>query len=142
MCRLAILLLSISCALASLSCSSYSGGLVKTASLADEAGATGTLHTIALAQQSYSVSNSGSYATFQQLSDIGLLDSRFSAEKPSIKDYVFTMDAGKDGSGFYYKINADPKPGVPSGRHFYLDSSSDKLHVNPTQAASATDPEY
>jgi hypothetical protein len=141
--RLAILTLATGLLLTTLSCSTYSSGLQKSLVFADEAAATGTLRAVAIAQQSYSATNSGSYGTFQELVGAGFLDSRFGSEKPTIKDYAFAMETGKDASGFYYKCTADPtKVGGQAGRHFYVDSSSTALHVNATQTASATDPEY
>lgn len=141
--RLALLVIAIGCLLTNLSCSTYSSGLQKSLVFADEAAATGILRTVALAQQSYSATNNGSYGTFQELAAAGFLDSRFTADKPAIKDYAFTMEAGQDAGGYYYKCTADPtKTGEQGGRHFYIDSSAATLHVNATQIASATDPEY
>ncbi|HSS21832.1 MAG TPA: hypothetical protein VLL54_17295 [Pyrinomonadaceae bacterium] len=139
--RLTTLALTILCLLTTLSCQSYSSGLEKTVAVADETAVTGTLHTIALAQQSYATANSGAYGTFAELAAGGFLDSRFSAEKPRIKDYAFTMEVGKDAGGPSYKCSADPSDSaVRPGRHFQIDSTSDKVHVNPTQPASASDP--
>lgn len=142
--RLALLMMAVGCLLTNLSCSTYSSGLQKSLVFADEAAATGILRTVALAQQSYSATNNGSYGTFPELAAAGFLDSRFSTEKPTIKDYAFTMEAGKDASGgYYYRCTADPtKTGEQAGRHFYVDSTAAALHVNPTRTASATDPEF
>jgi hypothetical protein len=139
--RFAALTLTVLMGAAALSCQSYSTGLQQSLARADEAAATGALHTIALAQQTYAATNSGNYATFQQLAAGGFLDSRFNTDKPALKDYVLTMEAGVGAAGPFYKCHADPtNTGPQAGRHFYLDSSSDVLHVNATQAASASDP--
>jgi hypothetical protein len=128
--------------LVSLSCQSYSTGLQKSVVVTDETAATGVLRTVALAQQSYSAMNNGKFGTFQELSANGFLDSRFNSDKPTIKDYSFAMDVGQDASGPFYKCTADPtNTGTQGGRHFYIDSSSAKVHVNATQTASVTDPE-
>jgi Tfp pilus assembly protein PilE len=126
--------------LASLACQSYSTGLQQGVARADETAATGALHAIAVAQQTYAISNVGNYGTFQQLVAGGYLDSRFNSDKPALKDYVLTMEVGSAAPGPFYKCNADPAGAGPQGRHFYTDSSSSALHFNPTQPASASDP--
>ncbi|MEP6818780.1 MAG: hypothetical protein ABJA18_04545 [bacterium] len=125
--------------LASLSCQNYSAGLEKTVARADETSAMGALHAVAVAQQTYSITNGGNYGTFPQLCAGGYLDSRFNSDKPALKDYVLTMEVGNSQDSLY-KINADPAGDGPQGRHFYIDSSSSALHVNPSQSASASDP--
>ena len=70
--------------LASLSCQNYSSGLQQSVTRADETVATGALRTIAVAQQTYSVTNEGNYGTFPQLSAAGYLDERFNADKPAL----------------------------------------------------------
>lgn len=137
--RLTFLALPIVLLLAMTSCQTYSSGLQKGLAVADEAAATGVLRTVALAQQSYSATNNGAFATFPELAASGFLDSRFNSDKPAIKDYAFTMEVTKDS----YKCGADPtNTGAHPGRHFYIDSTSGAVHVNATQPASASDPEF
>ena len=138
--RLALLGTALLMCLTSLSCQDYSSGLQKTVTRADETVATGTLRTIALAQQTYSVTNGGDYGSFQQLVAGGYLDNRFNSDKPALKNYVLTMEVTKGAQGPFYTCNADPAGEGPQGRHFYMDSRSNALHVNPTQVASASDP--
>ena len=126
--------------LASLSCQSYSSGLQQSVARADETAATAALRTIAIVQQTYSLSNGGNYGTFQQLAAGGYLDSRFNSDKPALKNYVLTMEVGSGHEGPYYSCNADPAGDGPQGRHFYMDWRSNALHVNPTQPASVGDP--
>ncbi len=120
-------------------CQTYTTGLKQDVARANELAAMAALHAIALAQQTYSVSNGGKYGTLQQLVEGGFLDPNISnAEK---KDYVFTVAVGqKPGSAGeeFYSCNADPKD--KPGRHFYIDSTSRGVHVNPTQPATSTDP--
>ena len=142
--RFAVLATAILICLAALACQSYSTGLQQSVTRVDETVATGTLRTIASAQQTYSVSNGGNYGTFQQLFDGDYLDSRFKSDNPAvqtrqIKDYVLTMTVGSDSGGPYYRCNADPA-GPKEGRHFYVDSTANALHSNATQPASASDP--
>jgi hypothetical protein len=129
-----------SACLISFACQNYSTGLQQSVARADEAVATGALRTIATAQQTYAISNGGGYGTFQQLCAGGYLDSRFNFEKPVLKDYVLTMDAGSNSDGPYFRTNAEPSgTGPQSGRHFYIDQTAE-LRVNPTAPASLADP--
>ena len=120
-----------------LSCQTYTTGLKQSVARADETSAIGAMKTIATAQQIYSLSHDGTYASFQQLCDAGLLDARFNAANPEVNNYAFTMEAG----GNSYSINADPaSSGEKGGRHLYMDSSGPLVHVNATQPATAKDP--
>ena len=74
-----------------LACKSYTAGLQQSVTQVDETVAITALHTIALAQRTYSVSNGGSYGTFEQLVQSGYLDSRFKGDKPKMKGYVLQM---------------------------------------------------
>ena len=144
MSRFAGLALTVLICVASPSCQNYSTGLQQSVTRVDETVATGTLRTISAAQQTYSVSNGGSYGTFQQLYEGDYLDLRFKSDNPAvqtrqIKDYVLTMAVGSDSGGPYYRCNADPVA-PKEGRHFYIDSSASALRANPTQPASASDP--
>jgi len=142
--RFAPLTLTLLICIASFSCQSYTSGLQKSLARADETAATGSLRTIAVAQKTYTVTSGGDYATFQQLSEGGYLDSRFNSDKPAIKDYVLSMTVTPKAAGQaegFYSCNADPTgAGEQAGRHFYIDSTSSGLHVNPTAPATANDP--
>jgi Tfp pilus assembly protein PilE len=119
-------------------CQTYTTGLKQDVARANELSAMAALHAIALAQQTYSVSNGGKYGTLQQLVEGQFLDPSISRPE---KDYVFTVAVGqKPGSAAeeFYTCNADPKD--KPGRHFYIDSTSRDVHVNPTQPATASDP--
>ena len=126
---------------ATVGCKEYSTGLEKSSSRADETSAIATLRTIAQAQTTYSISNAGQYASFEQLVELGLLDSRFNHSTPEYHGYVFSLHttASIDGTGFY-SCNADPAATSPhGGRHFYIDSTSSDIRVNPTQPATSKD---
>jgi Tfp pilus assembly protein PilE len=134
----------LSTCLGALACQSYTSGLQKSTTMADETAAISAIHTVATAERMYSISNSGSYATFQQLVKGGSLDARFDTEAPKIKGYVLSMTitpraAGTEEDSF--TINADPEATGPQagGRHFFTDSSG-MIHVNPSQPATASDP--
>ena len=135
-----LLVVVILVALNSIACQSYSTGLQQSVARADETAATGALRTIATAQQTYAVTNGGSYGSFPQLCAGGYLDGRFNSEKPVLKEYVLMMDTGTDGNGPYFHSIAEPTgTGPQAGRHFYIDQTS-ILRVNPNQAASGADP--
>ena len=128
--------------LATLNCQSYTTGLQQGAARADETAALSTLRTIARAQTAYSISNPGDYGSFEQLVTGGYLDQRFNSNEPKLYGYVFTMSVSpkSDSREGSYGLNADPDPTLKaSGRHFYVDSGSADVHVNPNQRASASD---
>jgi Tfp pilus assembly protein PilE len=140
--RFAVVALTILICIASLSCQSYSTGLQQSVARADETAAKAALHTIAVAQQTYSVSNGGDFGTFQQLCEAGYLDARFNSSQPVVKDYVLTMEVGRESEGPFYNCHADPVgTSAQTGRHFYVDAST-VLRVNPSQPATASDPVY
>jgi len=121
------------CCGAVLACKSYTSGLQQSVTRADETAGIAALHTISVAQRTYSTSNGGSYGTFEQLVGGGYLDSRFSSDKPNVRGYVLSMTVTSESEGSRYAVNADPEGAGPqaAGRHFYLNSS---------QPASASDP--
>src|ERR1051325_715936 len=125
-----------------LSCQNYTSGLVQTAGRADEAVVLSNLHSITAAENAYNLSNC-SYGTFEQLTNGGFLDSRFQGERPSLNQYSYTVtvtEKSADAATASYSCNADhERTGDRAGRHFYIDSTSNNIHVNATQPASATD---
>ena len=137
--RLLVFLLLICFALTG--CKKYSSGLQKSASRADETSAIATLRTIAQAEMGYTITNPGSYASFPQLVEAGLLDSRFNQSNPEYHGYVFTLNINPSnldpGS---YSCNADPASTSPhGGRHYYVDSISQDIRVNPSRPATKDD---
>jgi Tfp pilus assembly protein PilE len=119
-------------------CQTYTTGLKQDVARANELAAMASLHAIALAQQTYSISNGGKYGTLQQLVEGSFLDPTITNSDK--KDYVFTMNAGQKAGEEFYSCNADPKD--KPGRHFYIDSTSRDVHVNQTQPATASDPSH
>ncbi|HVQ39398.1 MAG TPA: hypothetical protein VMS31_17805 [Pyrinomonadaceae bacterium] len=123
-------------------CQTYTTTMKQSVARANETSAIAILRSIALAQQTYSLSNSGKYGTFQQLVEGGYLDSSINPASPEVKDYLLSMEVGDKQGLEFYSCKADPKGGEMAGRHFYIDSTSRELHVNPTQPATASDPTY
>ena len=123
-------------------CQSYEKGLEQSVARADETSTIAFLRAIALAERTYSLTNSGEYGTLKQLADGGFLDGRYAGEKP-LKDYVVTLVVTPKAPGTpegSYVCNADPeKPGERLGKYFYVDSSSTYIHFNDTQPATASD---
>lgn len=145
MSRFAVLGLTVLISMASLSCQTYSTGLQQSLVRADETAAIAALHSIAVAEQTYSIGNGGKYGTLQELRDAGYLDARFNAANGGVKDYSLTINTNPQSSeaAASFSCNADPSnSGTQAGRHFYIDSASSAIHVNPTQPATATDPTY
>ncbi len=123
-------------------CKDYSTGLQQSSGRADETSAIATLRTLAQAQSTYSISNAGHFATFEQLVEGGFLDSRFHHTKPTLHGYIFTLEVtpATDQTPGSYTCNADPDPTSPAGgRHFYIDSNSHDIRMNPTQPATSGD---
>jgi hypothetical protein len=111
----------------------------KAVGAADEGSAIQALRTIASAQtQAKAMRNS--YASFDTLVQLGFLDTRFAGETPNLRGYRFSMAANES----QFAVNADPQVTENSpttgSRHFYLDSSANAIHVNPTEPATKQDP--
>ena len=123
-------------------CQTYSSGLQQSVTRADETAALAALHNIALAEKTYTVTNNGDFATLKQLVDGNFLDARYAGDKP-VKDYIITCNVTSKSSGSpegSYSCNADPdRAGERVGRHLYIDSTTDGIHVNETQPATAAD---
>ena len=120
-------------------CQNYTSGLQQSVVRADETAALALIRTISMAEKTYSLSHEGEYATLQQLVDAGFLDARYAGAKP-LKDYVITLRVTPGGPAGSYSCNVDPdKVGERVGRHFYVESTTDGIHVNDSQPASATD---
>jgi hypothetical protein len=144
MLRFAILALLTLTALASLACTSYTTGLQKTVARADETAIVAALHSVFVAQQTYSISNSGNFGSLEQLREGSYLDERLSSPN-GLKNYSLTIDA-KPQSGAAaasFSCNADPtNTGPQAGRHFYINSMSEAIHVNADRPATVEDPVY
>jgi hypothetical protein len=135
-------LLIVVCFVAFAGCQKYTSGLVQSAGRADEAVVLSNLRSIIVAETSYNLST-GSYGTFEQLTNGGYLDARFKGERPKLSEYAYAItlpENSGDTGATSYRCNADPeRAGDRAGRHFYVDSTSNDIHVNATQPASATD---
>jgi hypothetical protein len=129
------------CAFA-LACSSGNPGLgayPKAVSAVDETAAIQTLRTIATAEAQMRATR-GVYGGFDALVAAGFLDQRFSGDTPNLRGYRFALKATESD----FAVNADPNTTdsqpTTGGRHFYLDSSDNVVHVNAGQQAAKNDP--
>ena len=136
--RATLLLMLFLCA-GSLSCQTYQSGLQEGITRVDDTAVVAALRTISVAQRTYSVTNGGEFATLEQLVQGGFLDSRFKSGNP-VNDYNFQLVVkGSSSSGTAsFSCNADPVDSK-AGRHFYIDSTSNQIHVNSNKTASASD---
>lgn len=108
----------------------------------NEAAAQQNLKTIAAVEIQYYNTHSRTFGTLDQLIKEEMLSSKFSGNPPAADGYVFILrltpkTSGQSGS---YVLNADPQSAATGGKHFYIDSTSPTIRVNPDQPAGATDP--
>ncbi|HEY0407010.1 MAG TPA: hypothetical protein VGC89_14855 [Pyrinomonadaceae bacterium] len=120
----------------------------QTTTAVDENGAVRTLGVISKAQLQYSITNGGEYGMFEDLARSGLLDSRFAGHTPEMAGYVYTIKLApaSGGQAAMFAVFADPKTPISGvqtkGRHLYMDSTSNVIHANASQQASASDPAF
>ncbi|MGH9932146.1 MAG: prepilin-type N-terminal cleavage/methylation domain-containing protein [Pyrinomonadaceae bacterium] len=114
---------------------------------ANEAAAIKTLRTIGEQQMLfYNSHQRTTFGTFDEMLKENMLDTRFAGTTPVVEGYVFQMRVIPKSTSTQpgYAVNADPQvtEGVSATgkNHFYFDSDSNTIHVNPTQPASASDP--
>ena len=114
---------------------------------ANEAAAVKTLRSIAEQQMLYyNAHQRSAFGTFEEMRKEDLLDSRFDGTTPVVDGYVYTMKIIPKSTTQQpgYTINADPQVASGSGatgkNHYYVDSDSNTIHVNPEQPAGPSDP--
>jgi len=114
---------------------------------ANEAAAIKTLRTIAEQQMLfYNSHQRTSFGTFDEMLKENMLDTRFAGTTPVVEGYLFQMRVIPKSTSTQpgYAVNADPQVtegvGATGKNHFYVDSDSNTIHVNPTQPATISDP--
>lgn len=114
---------------------------------ANEAAAIKTLRTISEQQMLfYNSHQRTTFGSFDEMLKENMLDTRFAGTTPVVEGYVFAMRVIPKSTTTQpgYAVNADPQVtegvGATGKNHFYLDSDSNTIHVNPTQPATVTDP--
>jgi type II secretory pathway pseudopilin PulG len=108
----------------------------------NEAATIQNLKTIAAVEVQYYNTHSRTFGTFHQLIAEQMLTAKFAADPPTPDGYTLRLDVQPKTSGqsSSFTLNADPKSDDPMGRHFYIDSTSSTIHVNPDQPAGPADP--
>jgi hypothetical protein len=137
---LSMLLIMVGILLVSCSSGNSPGGLYpKSVSAADEISAIQNLRAIATAQGQLRAGR-GNYGNYDALVQAGFLDQILSADEPYLRGYRFTIKVTESD----FSVNADPhlteSQTTSGGRHFYLESSDNAVHVNTGQPASKGDP--
>lgn len=108
----------------------------------NEAATLQDLKTIAAVEIQYYNTHNRTFGTLDQLIKEQMLTSKFSGNPPVADGYFFRLNIMPRTSAqpASYTLNADPQSTATGQNHFYLDSTSATIHVNPNQPAGATDP--
>jgi type II secretory pathway pseudopilin PulG len=108
----------------------------------DEAATIQNMKTIAAVEIQYYNTHKRSFGTFEQLTREQMLTSKFSGDPPSTDGYIFTLKVTLSTSNqpSSYTLNAEPRSSQTGRNHFYADSTSASIHVNPDQPAGVADP--
>jgi type II secretory pathway pseudopilin PulG len=106
----------------------------------NEAATIQNIKTIAAVEIEYYNAHNRSFGTFEQLIAEQMLSSKYASQ--GVDSYVFTLKVVPRASSRLssYTLNCDPVSENTGRSHFYLDSTSATIHVNPDQIASANDP--
>ncbi len=113
---------------------------------ANETAAIGTLKSISTNQRTFFNSKRRYAESFDEMREFGALDGRFSGDTPAVDGFTFkmTVTPRTPTAPPTYIINADPLEGgalsPSSDNHYYIDSSSESIHISEERAATATDP--
>jgi Tfp pilus assembly protein PilE len=108
----------------------------------NEAATAQDLKTIAAVETQYYNTHNRIFGTLDQMIKENMLTSKFSGNPPATDGYVFKLSLTPKtvGQPSSYTLNADPLSASSGKKHFYIDSNSPALHVNPDRPASADDP--
>ena len=108
----------------------------------NEAATQQNLKTIAAVEIQYYNTHSRTFGTLDQLIKEEMLSSKFSGKSPMADGYVLSLSVTqKTGSQpSSYTLNADPLSASTGKKHFYIDSESPTIHVNPERTARPNDP--
>lgn len=108
----------------------------------NEAATMQNMKTIAAVEIQYYNTHKQTFGTFDQLTREQMLTSKFSGDPVVADGYVLTLKvaAGSPDHKSFYALNADPQSASTGKNHFYIDSASESIHVNPDQPAGASDP--
>jgi hypothetical protein len=96
------------------------------------------LKTIAVVELQYFYSHRRTFGTFDELVKEQLLSRKFAGNPVTTDGYVLTLTVTSEPAAF--SINANPLSAFEGKKHFYLDSVSREIHVNPEKPAGPNDP--
>lgn len=103
----------------------------------NEAATRQNLKTIAVVETQYFNTHKSTFGTFDQLIKEQMLSSKF-ASNP-VDGYI--LDLKLSGAPqLSYIVNADPQDSSSGRSHFYIESTSAQIYVNPDNRASSSDP--
>jgi hypothetical protein len=107
----------------------------------NEAATIQNIKTIAATEALYFNTHNRTFGTLDQLIKEEQLSQKFGGH-PTIADgYVFSLTvAPKPDGSSGYKITADPRDYSTGRNHFYLDSTDNRIRVNPDHEAGPSDP--
>jgi len=94
------------------------------------------MQTIATVEAQYFISHNRTFGSFAELMKEEMLSSKFAGSPPLADGYTFDLRVDR-GS---FTLNADPIDDTYGKRHFYLDSTSGAIRVNPDHQAGPSDP--
>lgn len=108
----------------------------------NEAATLQNLKTIAAVEPLYYQTHSRTFGAFRQLVSEQMLSRKFDGDPVTADGYVLTLIAlpGSPNVRSSYTVRADPLSREQGTNHFYLDSESNQIHVNPEQPAGPNDP--
>jgi len=108
----------------------------------NEAATLQNMKTIAAVEVRYYNTHNRTFGTFDQLIKEQMLTSKFLGNPPTPDGYILTLKVTPETTGHqsFYALNADPQSASTGKSHFFIDSVTDSIHVNPDQPAGATDP--
>jgi hypothetical protein len=108
----------------------------------NEAATIQNVKTVAAVEIQYYNTHNRNFGTFEQLIKEEMLTSRFAGNPPHADGYILSLKVTPKTSSQLssYTLNADFESEATGRKHFYIDSTSATIHVNPDQPAGATDP--
>lgn len=108
----------------------------------NEAATIQDLKTISAVEIQYYNTHGRKFGTFEDLTREKFLNERFRGEALLVDGYVLTLtiNPATGNARSSYVITADPLNSSTGTNHFYLDSSSNEIRVNPDRRAGPDDP--
>lgn len=107
----------------------------------NEAATIQNMKTIAAVEAEYYNTHNRNFGTFEQLIAEQMLSLKYASSAQGVDSYVVTLKVTPRTSSQLssYTLNCDPVNENTGRDHFYLDSTTPTIHVNPDRAAGASD---